>query len=565
MVLPGLRLMAVSIHMKPGGRGRGGGGRSCAGAAAYRSATRLCDDYLGRDFDYRRKEGVLHRELMGWPVREGETYAEAQQRLWSEVDRSERRRDARTFLDVRFTLPRELTLEQQAAVCRDIAAAIGQRFGIAGDWALHESHQLRGAKYVRHPANNPHAHLGLTTREVDHAGKFRAAKQLKLYTKRTLLWLRRLIARIQNAHLGRLGHQVRVTHRSLAAEYRKVNRRRAAEGLRMLETPEATRHRGLQATHRMRRGEACRIEEENDRVRQWNGSVLESNAKIIALDEQIRTSGEREPVVTVVSTTPDSPAAEDTTRTRHPLPEPGGASAGNANIQPAVHGGLQAAEAVAPADECTFVPTEPGAVAPEDEPMRVSSEPAHSPGELRGLAEERILNLRGQLLRDDQNRSREQQHRSRVEELTRHHCPSGVTRILRKADSPEHWRRLVAQVRERAAEKPSVTTRLMIRLDAGTRREWEQRSRDLNELAGAVEAMWQARKAVLPTEERAGLEREVKEVAGRLRVLNAAEREQRTRARISGQDRPGPSGMDRTGSSLSGRGSQGRGGGGISF
>lgn len=39
-------------------------GRSAVAAAAYRSGQRLHDMRLGRTFDYRRKAGVLHTELV---------------------------------------------------------------------------------------------------------------------------------------------------------------------------------------------------------------------------------------------------------------------------------------------------------------------------------------------------------------------------------------------------------------------------------------------------------------------------------------------------------------------
>ncbi|WP_159601243.1 MobA/MobL family protein, partial [Starkeya nomas] len=39
-------------------------GRSAVAAAAYRSASRLRDDRLGRDHDFSNKPGVVHSEVM---------------------------------------------------------------------------------------------------------------------------------------------------------------------------------------------------------------------------------------------------------------------------------------------------------------------------------------------------------------------------------------------------------------------------------------------------------------------------------------------------------------------
>jgi hypothetical protein len=512
VVLPGLRLSAVSIHLKPGGRGKGGGGRSCAGAAAYRSATRLRDDYLDREFDYGRKAGVLHVELTGWATREGESYTEAQQRLWSEVDRSERRSDSRTFMDLRFTLPRELTIEQQVAVCREIAAAVNRRFGIVIDWALHESHRLRGGAWATHPSSNPHAHMGLTTREPDGEGKFRAAKQVRLYARRALLWIRRMIARIQNEHLKRLDHQVRVTHRSLAAEYRKLNRGRAAEGLPPLETPEATRHRGPRATHRMRRAEASRIEEENRRIGKRNDVVLRFNDQLLALDEPIRVMRMRERTAEAGSVI-QSPALLETISRDLPPPRQEGATGPDS-------------EPVRERDELLVegekMPAlEPPAARVPRDPTLPTRTVALS-GDLRREAEERILDLKSLLRRDQEHRDLAESYRARAADLAEQHLPEQSTHVLQAAEDAEGWRRLVTDVRDLAREEPRLRTRLAMRLHSGSRAAWEQRSRGLTELANAIEAMWQARAVVLSDERRTGLEHALQLVVGHLRTLNAA-------------------------------------------
>ena len=528
MVLPGLHLNAVSIHLKPGGRGKGGGGRSCAGAAAYRSGTRLRDEYLGREFDYRRKSGVLHTELTGWQLREGEDYPAAQQRLWAEIDRSERRSDARTFMDLRFTLPREFTVEQQVAVCREIAAAITSRYGIAVDWALHESHRLRGAKAEQQPSHNPHAHMGLTTRAVAGGGKFRAAKLSKLYTKRTLLWIRRLISHVQNAHLGRLGRLVRVTHRSIAAEYRKINRRRAGEALPLLETPQATRHRGPRATQRMRLAGDSRIDEENRRIGVRNDAVLRFNAQILALDEPIRGMRSRERAPDVGSVI-GAPTRLNTMPRAQPPAREGGAA--GPNTEP-----VRARDELPASVEQRPPPEPPAYRAPRD-PMPPAQTSARS-GDLRREAEERVLDLKRLLHRDREQRDLVESYRTRAAALAEQHVPEFSPHVLRVAEDADAWRRLVADLRELAQEEPDLRTRLAMRLHAGSRAAWQQRSRGLMELVNTLEAMWQARAVVLSEERRAGLEHALKLVVGHLRELNDGEMEHRVRFEARGKDGP---------------------------
>src|SRR3546814_4478233 len=71
-----------------------GSGRSAVAAAAYRSASRLHDERLGRDHDFTNKAGVVHSEVMlpeGAPqrLRDRET-------LWNEVETTEKRSEEHT-------------------------------------------------------------------------------------------------------------------------------------------------------------------------------------------------------------------------------------------------------------------------------------------------------------------------------------------------------------------------------------------------------------------------------------------------------------------------------------
>ncbi len=66
-------------------------GRSAVAAAAYRSASRLHDERLGRDHDFTDKAGVVHSEIMlpeGAPER-----WQDRETLWNEVEAA---RSART-------------------------------------------------------------------------------------------------------------------------------------------------------------------------------------------------------------------------------------------------------------------------------------------------------------------------------------------------------------------------------------------------------------------------------------------------------------------------------------
>ncbi|HEX7856921.1 MAG TPA: MobA/MobL family protein, partial [Sphingobium sp.] len=67
-------------------------GSSAVASAAYRSASELHDDRVGRDHDFSNKAGVVHSEIMlpeGVPERLNDRTT-----LWNEVEGAEKRKDA---------------------------------------------------------------------------------------------------------------------------------------------------------------------------------------------------------------------------------------------------------------------------------------------------------------------------------------------------------------------------------------------------------------------------------------------------------------------------------------
>jgi hypothetical protein len=92
-------------------------GRSAVAAAAYRSASRLRDDRLGRDQDFSAKRDVVHSEVM-LPEHAPEEWRD-RERLWNDVEAFEKRKDAQLCREVEFALPREMTQAQGIELARD--------------------------------------------------------------------------------------------------------------------------------------------------------------------------------------------------------------------------------------------------------------------------------------------------------------------------------------------------------------------------------------------------------------------------------------------------------------
>jgi Ti-type conjugative transfer relaxase TraA len=178
-------------------------GQSVAAAAAYRSAENLHDQRLGQTFDYTRKGGVEHTEILA--PENGPSWVFDREALWNAVELVERRKDAQLAREMEIGLPVELTKDEQVALLRDYAQRAFVSKGMVVDLALH-----------RDNSENPHAHFLLTTREL--TGEGLGAKRRDWNDRAQLLSWREQWAEVANEHLLRAGHEIRIDHRSLEAQ-----------------------------------------------------------------------------------------------------------------------------------------------------------------------------------------------------------------------------------------------------------------------------------------------------------------------------------------------------------
>ena len=86
-------------------------GRSAVAAAAYRSGTKLTNEWDGLTHDYTRKGGVVHAEIM-LPAHAPPEFAD-RSTLWNSVEQIEKARDSQLAREIEAALPRELSREQQ--------------------------------------------------------------------------------------------------------------------------------------------------------------------------------------------------------------------------------------------------------------------------------------------------------------------------------------------------------------------------------------------------------------------------------------------------------------------
>lgn len=147
--------------------GRAGGGSAVA-AAAYRAGEKQHDNELNHDFDFTKKQGVVHSEIMlpeNAPVR-----FKDRQELWNDVEAFEQNSNSRFYREITVALPRELDHNQQIALARDYIKNSFVDDGMCADFAIHDKSD-----------GNPHLHIMLTTRPLDKDGNWSKFKEQKSY------------------------------------------------------------------------------------------------------------------------------------------------------------------------------------------------------------------------------------------------------------------------------------------------------------------------------------------------------------------------------------------------
>ena len=209
-------------------------GRSVTAASAYRVAERIEDRRTGLTFDYAAKGGVDHTEILA--PDHAPDWVHDRSELWNRVEESETRKNSQVAREVRVALPDELTHAESVALVRDCAETQFVDRGMVADIALHAPGRAGDER-------NHHAHILLTTREVDADGF--TTKNRDWNKVEVLEGWREAWARDSNAALERAGVEDRVDHRTLVAqrdealELASAARERGDEGAELHETVRA--------------------------------------------------------------------------------------------------------------------------------------------------------------------------------------------------------------------------------------------------------------------------------------------------------------------------------------
>mgnify|MGYP000738929079 CR=1 FL=1 len=142
-------------------------GRSAVAAAAYRSGTKLTNEWDGMTHDYTRKGGIVHAEIM-LPAHAPPEFAD-RSILWNSVEQIEKARDSQLAREIEAALPRELSGAPQLALVRAFEKDSFVDNGMCADFAIHDK-----------GTGNPHVHIMLTLRPLKENGQW-GAKCRKAY------------------------------------------------------------------------------------------------------------------------------------------------------------------------------------------------------------------------------------------------------------------------------------------------------------------------------------------------------------------------------------------------
>ena len=179
-------------------------GRSAIACAAYRSGEELHDERLDKTYDYTRKQDIEHTEIL-LPKGAPEWMAD-RQKLWNFVEATENRKDAQLSREFNFSLPREISIENNIALTREFVQKNFVDKGMVADVAIHNDKMPDGQM-------QPHAHVMLTMREVTPDGFGKKVREWN--AKENLLQWREAWAEHANRHLLLNGIDVKIDHRTL--------------------------------------------------------------------------------------------------------------------------------------------------------------------------------------------------------------------------------------------------------------------------------------------------------------------------------------------------------------
>lgn len=186
-----------------------GKGRSVTKLVSYISGCKLQDNYNGKIY-YHHRQDILCC-IIYQPVHAPPTYYDLQQ-LCDEIDRAEKRYDARTAREFKCSLPNELPTQELVRIVDEYIDMNFVAHGLCAIAAIHE-----GRNEADPLKNNPHVHIIVSTRTVGPNG-FSSQKDREHDKRKYIGIWREQWAAVQNRAYERNGLDVRVSHESFEVQ-----------------------------------------------------------------------------------------------------------------------------------------------------------------------------------------------------------------------------------------------------------------------------------------------------------------------------------------------------------
>lgn len=250
-------------------------GRSATASIAYRAGVQIDDKRQGKTFDYTKRSGVLHKELLT-----PNDINISRSDLWNMAELTDTRSNSRTAREFVVNIPHELMTDPKdpnnrgITAIRELAHDLKNQYGVAVDFAIHSPDKQGDNR-------NYHAHIMVTTRQLttDKDGNAKLGEksqlemsntQLKAIGKATakdeLKIIREKWATIANNQLEQAGIVERIDHRS-----------HKDRGLDTLPTIKM----GWEATELERQGIRTEKGDINREIRATNQRIAELNCEIV--------------------------------------------------------------------------------------------------------------------------------------------------------------------------------------------------------------------------------------------------------------------------------------------
>jgi len=181
-------------------------GRSAVACSAYRAGELLRDERYQKTQDYSKRKDVAYNKIL--TPEKAPSWMQNREKLWNTVEAGETRKDAQLAREFNFSLPKELSLQQNIALTENFIQKAFVNRGMVADIAIHNDTKDDGIY--------SHAHVMLTMRQVTADGF--GSKVRDWNSKELLLEWRELWADYCNHRLALNGHDLTVDHRTLEAQ-----------------------------------------------------------------------------------------------------------------------------------------------------------------------------------------------------------------------------------------------------------------------------------------------------------------------------------------------------------